>query len=628
MRATNESSLALAGELRLLSDAQLSALIEAREIGDAGIRDFFDLGDALLESDSIAHALARLDRATLAVLSRASDAPVAAADLDQSTISRFERAVALALASETSALTGAATSTAASAAAETAIGAAGDRFFTVLSPVADHLARWPQLGLPSADELETQRAPTVLAAVSSLEPAAIDSLAAEQAFGNTTAVAELIAELRQESARELARGGMALPDNKRLAAAMGVELNEVAELVELAERAGLVARESGRWRTSDAAGRWAGATSGARWGLLAEAWAVRLPDDIREILASRLGVAWGEQLKDYVNWLFPAGGEWMHHRLATYTRTAEALGITARLVPSAPGRALFADGVEAAITMMTALFPAEVESVYLQHDLSIVSPGPLAPAIDARLRGIADVEGRALASRYRISTPSVYRALATGETEESIRQFLGEIAIAGIPQPLDYLLSEAASRYGLVRVGATPDGRSYVRSSDVGLLRTLHVDQALNSLGLTVDGTRLLSRIDRDVVFWAISDARYPVAAEDAAAEVEHIGRREAAAPAIAPRTSPRVALIEKLRVGSSGDPEVTGKAWLSRQLDVAIRGKLAITVTVQLPDGSSANYQLEPASVGGGRLRAKDRKSDIERTLPLASITAVGPAL
>jgi len=619
MRAANESSLALAGELRRLSDAQLSALIDAREIGEAGIRDFFDLADALLEPESIAHALARLDRPTLAALCRASLGALAESELDRSSVSRLERAVALALAS--------AATTASGSPAGRAAGPPANRIFTVLSPIADHVALWPEQGLPSIAELETVPAPAALVAVSSLEPDAVDSLAAERAFANTTAVAELIAELRQESARELARGGIALPDNKRLAAAMGVELDAVAELVEIAERAGLIARENGRWSTADADGRWAVAASGARWGLLAEAWAKRLPDDIREILVSRPGAAWGGQLDDYVNWLFPAGGVWMLGRLAAYTRSAESLGITTEHVASAPGRALLADGVDAAVTTMTALFPTEVESVYLQHDLSIVSPGPLAPAIDARLRRIADVEGRALASRYRISTPSVYRALATGETEESIRQFLGEIAITGIPQPLDYLLSEAASRYGLVRVGSTPDGRSYVRSSDAGLLRTLHVDQALNSLGLTVDGTRLLSRTDRDVVFWAISDARYPVAAEDAFAEVVHIGRRESPAPASAPRTSPGVALIEKLRIGSSGDPEITGKAWLSRQLDVAIRGKLAITVTVQLPDGSSANYQLEPASVGGGRLRAKDRKSDIERTLPLASITAVGPA-
>ena len=86
-------------------------------------------------------------------------------------------------------------------------------------------------------------------------------------------------------------------------------------------------------------------------------------------------------------------------------------------------------------------------------------------------------------------------------------------------------------------------------------------------------------------------------------------------------------ALIERLRVGSSADPDVTGKAWLARQLDVAIKGKVGLTVTVRMPDGSDVDYQLEPASVGGGRLRARDRRSDIERTLPLTSIVAVAPA-
>ena len=45
------------------------------------------------------------------------------------------------------------------------------------------------------------------------------------------------------------------------------------------------------------------------------------------------------------------------------------------------------------------------------------------------------------------------------------------------------------------------------------------------------------------------------------------------------------------------------------------------------MPNGDDVDYQLEPASMGGGRLRARDRKSDIERTLPLSSIVSVGPA-
>jgi hypothetical protein len=276
---------------------------------------------------------------------------------------------------------------------------------------------------------------------------------------------------------------------------------------------------------------------------------------------------------------------------------------------------------------MAALFPSEVAEVYLQHDLSIVSPGPLAPPIDARLRTMADVEGRALASTYRVSTASLSRAMAAGETESSIREFLGGIALTGIPQPLDYLLTEAASRYGLVRVGATPEGRAYVSSTDGTLLRTLVVDHSIGSLGLVRSGDRLESRYDRDLVFWALSEARYPVAAENAAGEIVTLARRQASRIAAAAAADTTGALIERLRVGSSADPDVTGKAWLARQLDVAIKGKVGLTVTVRMPDGSDVDYQLEPASVGGGRLRARDRRSDIERTLPLTSIVAVAPA-
>jgi hypothetical protein len=42
------------------------------------------------------------------------------------------------------------------------------------------------------------------------------------------------------------------------------------------------------------------------------------------------------------------------------------------------------------------------------------------------------------------------------------------------------------------------------------------------------------------------------------------------------------------------------------------------------MPNGTVVDYRLEPASVAGGRLRARDPLSDIERTLPLSSIAAV----
>jgi hypothetical protein len=85
--------------------------------------------------------------------------------------------------------------------------------------------------------------------------------------------------------------------------------------------------------------------------------------------------------------------------------------------------------------------------------------------------------------------------------------------------------------------------------------------------------------------------------------------------------------MINRLRIGGEPTSAENGQAWLERQLDVAIRGKVGLTVTVKMPNGSLVDFQLEPASVAGGRLRARDRKSDLERTLPLSSIAAISPA-
>jgi hypothetical protein len=615
MPASNDSALALAGQLRSLSDEQLADLLAARELRESGIRDFFDLAEALLDPESVQHALGRLDRPTLTTLTALSDlgaatardvaaklTPLGASDTDLD--AHLADAARLALVTVHSGL------------------------FAVPASVTRQLATWPELGLPGLDELVSAPAPTPLAPVSQVDAKFTDSVAAEHAFATTTQVSELLAALMHESARELARGGVTLPDSKRLASAMGVDLERVPGLLEIAARAGLAALDGGRWMPTSASSGWQSGSSGERWSLLAGAWLGRLPADIRGILASRAQATWGERLDEYVNWLFPAGGEWMHNRVVVYTRDAELLGITSGQVPSTPGVALLVDGAAAAAPVMSALFPPEVEQVYLQHDLSIVSPGPLAPRIDSRLRTMADVEARALASSYRISTSSIYRAMAGGETAATIRKFLESISLTGIPQPLAYLLDEAAERFGLVRVGVIEGtGRSYVRSTDGTLLRTLLVDHTFTVLGLQRMSDRLETRFDLDLVFWTLSEARYPVAAENAAGEIIVLKRRQATrAPETATGTS-AISLVQKLRLGSSSDPEVTGKAWLARQLDVAIKGKVALTVTIRMPNGTDIDYQLEPASVAGGRLRARDRKADIERTLPLSSIVSVGPA-
>jgi hypothetical protein len=62
----------------------------------------------------------------------------------------------------------------------------------------------------------------------------------------------------------------------------------------------------------------------------------------------------------------------------------------------------------------------------------------------------------------------------------------------------------------------------------------------------------------------------------------------------------------------------------LHRQIQLAIKNKAKAWFTVVTGDGSELLFLLEPIGIANGRLRAKDRKADIERTIPIASITKV----
>ena len=613
--------LTLASRLRALDDAALRRTIGLRQVPTSGIDDFFDLAEALLDPDAIQATLSRLDRSSLAVLAVAGElgAPTLTelvdrlADLGHDTIdaadvcSRADRLDALMLAVRE-----------------------GDTVRPYPAVVAQ-LRRWPEHGLPSTGALAGVPAPTTLVSLSATEGRFTERLAAERAFGAVLSIAELIAELAREPARELSRGGLGLPDTKRLSAAMGVDLEEVPAFVSIAVRADLIALHAGYWGESVAGEVWLTEGSAERWATLAESWLAALPADVREILAHRPGVAWGDALHRYVAWLYPAGGAWMEGRIADFARDAELIGITAKQVTSSAGAAVLSGDIDAAISTITASLPAEVGTVYLQHDLSIVAPGPLSRSIDDRLRGFADVESRELASSNRLSGASVTRGLAAGDDAESMLAFLSTISLTGIPQPVEYLVRDTAARYGRVRVGsvdpADPTGPSYVSSVDEALLGAIAVDQALSALHVVAAGDdRLHSALPADRVFWALSDARYPVVAENAAGEVVHLRRHALARVTAPPTVDPAVGLVERLRTTDGGEAKAAS-AWLARQLDAAIKHRESVLVSIRMPDGEIVDYLLEPASVGGGRFRARDRRADIERTLPLSSVVSIGPA-
>lgn len=616
--------LELAARLRGLPRGELAAALSTREFDASGARDLFDLAEALLAPDSIDHTISRLDRRRLAVLAAIVDTRD---DVGGTTVEAVRAELVRLGASDE--LTDAAGELVDALAAALLVVRDGDRVH-IPHAVTARLGVQSDHDLPTTAELAAP-APPVLVTGDEVDRSILERRAAESAYATVAATAELLSGLGSQPARELAKGGLALPDSKRLAEASGIPLESLPRLFHRADEAGLVVREGAFWLESDLGAEWTLQSAAGRWRRLAECWRDRIPAALRELVARRSETLTASTLRDDVRWFYPAGGRWIDEGLERLIDEAEALGLAVAGQPVEAGRLVLAGELDRAATMLAAHFPPQVDRVYLQHDLTIVSPGPLEPALDARLRGFVEVEARDLASTYRVSAASVNRGLAAGESAESILEFLGALSLTGIPQPLAYLIGEAAARFGSVRVAAAPESdapaRASIRSDDPQLVRTLAVDQSLASLGLRQTGPhRLLSRFTPDLVFWALSDAKYPVAAEDAEGRIMRLRRhRLAPAPPPVAKTDPIAALLD--RVLDDGDEAATEQAWLARQLEAAARAKETLTVTVRMPGGDTADYLLAPASVANGRLRARDRKADIERTLPLSAIAAVAPA-
>jgi hypothetical protein len=616
--AASGSALALAARLRALDDDALARLVTQRAVRDSGIRDFFDLAEALLDRTSVQSALERLDRGTLALLAVAGElAETVGAPTAEQLGARLELPIGevrerLAIALDAGLL-----------------GTESGRY-APWDAVVEQLRAWPAFGLPAGRDLESSSPPAVLELVSEADVRFIDRGAGDRAFGTLGAVTETLLALRDAPARRLTRGGLALPDARRLAGIAGVDTAEVELLLDIAARAGLAVLSGAEWVPTPNLTAWLGRSRIDRWAELASGWLSRLPDDLRDLLRARAHAVWGDGLLDYLGWLYPAGGAWIRERAAAAAREAELLGITGAGAPSTAGSRLLLDGTAAAAAAMAESFPPEVDQVYLQHDLTVIAPGPLRVDLETRLRGMAEAEARGVASSFRITAVSLTRAFVAGETADGVRAFLTTLSLTGIPQPLEYLIADTAARFGALRVGRLEEAPgAYVRSDDTELLRQLAVDQALNPLGLEVRGAhRLTTRFDVGLLYTALLDARYPVVAEDADGEIVAMrAERRASSGGAAASDDTAALLVSRVRDSAADAPEEADRAWLARQLELAIKGKVTVTVSVRLPDDSLAAYVLEPAALAGGRLRARDRRADIERTLPLASIVSVSDA-
>jgi hypothetical protein len=260
---------------------------------------------------------------------------------------------------------------------------------------------------------------------------------------------------------------------------------------------------------------------------------------------------------------------------------------------------------DALAALVAPSLPDASERFLVAGDLTVVAPGGLAPAVEARLTALADREASG-AGTWRLHEASLRRAFDEGRSAGEVLEFLREHSDTPLPQALEYLVVDAARRHGRLRVGGAA---TYLRGDPAlvaGAVRT----PALRRLGLRelAPGVAVTSRPQRELLAALRKAGEAPLAEEP-----DGSPRPETPRPV---RHAPRSA------AGGLGGPTpaANGHAPPVRPTDVVIRLRGPRPATGPPPDPDAADPDpadpdpADPAPEGSGEPR---RGAPVDREGP-----------
>lgn len=502
--------------------------------------------------------------------------------------------------------------------------------------------------------------------------------------------AELLFAVREQPLATLRSGGVGVRELRRLAESIRLGVHETAVLLELCAMAGLLRLDvdSSTWVQPPSL-EWLNLPRQEQWLWLVNAWLAseRAPSLVGQPLtgptssAAHQGTAGTtinalsaeaqrpdapvvrRRVLEILNELTaeaaaPDGkapvldaravlqrAEWsqprMSRRFSSLVRgileEATLLGLMGSGALTQLGAAIADAQPEKALTILGEHLPAAVNHILLQADLTAVAPGYLAPELGDTLLLMADAEGQGPASIYRFSATSIRRALDAGQDAESLLAFLREHSATDVPQPLEYLIQDTASRHGRLRIGTSA---SFIQSDDETAITDLLREARTSALSLVrIAPTVLTSSASPRETARVLRELGLSPAVQEAETAVVRFKRTTAlpgsARPVYtAPRTAPPdddvEAQLSVLRQHRAVPAETTGEASTQlglETLQTAIRLKQAVTMNVVDSLGNANTETVVPVSVSGGRVRVFDPAKDTERVLSIHRIIDVEPA-
>lgn len=518
-----------------------------------------------------------------------------------------------------------------------------------------------------------------------------DRAAAGTALEVVRRIEQLLDGFGRDAPARLKAGGLGVRDLRKVAATLDVDEPTAALLLQVAYAAGLLGeqtspepesgpseRRGGQWLPTDQYDRWLERDPARRWADLVRGWLydtrvaglVGTRDDrdrprtalssdlnrpaapemralvIRALARAQPGTGIdAATLTDHLRWGRPRRANGFFDDFVGWTLSeAAVLGLTGLGALSTAGRVLAesAEKLDELADTLRPLLPEPVDHVLLQADLTAVAPGPLAPEIARTLAGMADAESHGGATVYRFSAESIRRALDAGRTSAELHDTLATLSRTPVPQPLTYLVEDAARRHGRLRSGGAA---AYLRCDDVTTLDAMLADRRTADLGLRrLAPTVVISPVPAVELVAELRALGYEPVTEgsDGAllATESEVERTTAGSPASAPREEREPdpgmvqAAVRALRTGErarAARPEVgsyavgrTASADAIRMLRTAVAEGWTVWVGYADQHGSTTERVLDPVQVEAGAVTAYDHAAGVTRRFQLHRITGV----
>ncbi|MGH3904628.1 MAG: helicase C-terminal domain-containing protein [Pseudonocardiaceae bacterium] len=494
-------------------------------------------------------------------------------------------------------------------------------------------------------------------------------------------VQRMLGSLSISPAQQLATGGVGVRELRRIGRELGSSEDEVRLWLELAAAAGLVLPDhDGGVLPTDTADTWLAQPAGAQLTDLITAWQTigsvpsycvnaegkplpaldsgattligpPLRADLLGLLGeypARTAVTDLDSLTALLAWRYPLryhSAEALGPYLVATWDEAQRLGLIIDSTLSVLGRAVATGAYyDELVERAGQILPAPVGWATFLPDLTSVVSGPPSAELARLLDLVANLETRDTASTWRLSPSSVRRALDAGHTADGLLAQLADVAGRPLPQPVEYLIKDAARRHGQLQVRAVS---CVVSTGDPALAAEIAAHRDLGGLKLSLLAATVLgSAKPADETLRLLRGAGYSPVQQSPAGQtvVERVAPRRVpsrppAPQPVVPAPMAPAALARRLTEGTraelaftSCEQEVKANAKALddaqiRLLAHAIEHRLPVLIDYISSSGRLTRRIIEPIALLFDAIQAWCRLRNGERVFRLDRICAVAPA-